>query len=637
MSLLEEMTNLNLEMLDIVSDEYPNSNAKDFGGITRTIGYGSYANRLHPEIGEAEFFFLNSKHSIRKGRIQCRSPWNNSILYSTCSIVFPTRPWNTTCYCYRFECESPFYLFIKGYDECDILGVLIPAQSRFIKFTVRGDISIRPTIADFRDWVVKYESDITKYVENIIGKSMCLMLGSYHFAHNLWNELSFVDGAINEVGLSEIFFLERHHPNGSLGDLFPELDQEMITDCKSLNVDEFHLETLRRNHFVVPLGRKFISDTLIGRITKVAESKYPVDVSKATFFHESNEIVLWVSTRHDVRIWKNELEVIGDIINKLCQEYESVGLIYDGYTLPTSLWNPNVVSSFLEQSIPQSIAEKKIPNLSLISLIGASLEQAYIWSAAADCYITHHGTPNHKIAWLRDIPGIVHLADQQGKFRPDGFGAIHARQFENVPIYLYGKIFEGADRTSFIRDNLQDYKLKALEVIASFKMILSQIPKRRTTKILERQSLIQLNPSYWRDYEADQLLISATNAWSTGEANACKLFLEAVEVSPHYGPALTGAIRFLSAQFGSIKRIEHHVPTQIFAISMFMHLGGSDVWGINRAIGLMKDIKQHKTKVFSAFILLLSRPHSFRETAAILIREFSDLEIEITTLLSILT
>jgi hypothetical protein len=198
------------------------------------------------------------------------------------------------------------------------------------------------------------------------------------------------------------------------------------------------------------------------------------------------------------------------------------------------------------------------------------------------------------------------LADQGRGFNPKSFGALFARDTENYPRYVVGKAVQGRENRGDLRYNVQDYTIEYSLLAEEFGKVIDGLPPRKIGEIWDYNSPLYISPSYWRDRRSDRLLTSAMRAWSAGRPNVCETFLEAVNASPDYSPALKGAIGFLTAKFGSLGFGVDAVPTQVLMLVLFLHLGGNGIWGLSRAISFLGSVKNQRSAILLATILAAS-------------------------------
>jgi hypothetical protein len=148
--------------------------------------------------------------------------------------------------------------------------------------------------------------------------------------------------------------------------------------------------------------------------------------------------VIWLSVRLDARTPDNQQELLLSLVTRITADYPAAGFILDGFSYPDDFGSaiyqqggeagecrsvgtdPGLdgdslssamterekeISAFIREL--QANLEERLPN-TIVNTSGMSLANSIFLALAANYYVCHAGTLQHKIAWIYNIDGIVH-------------------------------------------------------------------------------------------------------------------------------------------------------------------------------------------------------------------------------------
>lgn len=127
---------------------------------------------------------------------------------------------------------------------------------------------------------------------------------------------------------------------------------------------------------------------------------------------------VWVSLRRMYRHATNMLPLLASVIRRIESAGLAVDIMLDGFSPPFDVAVKHRYDTdyyIRHQQIVEAQARAFIAEVApacrhvrLLDTTWASLPTAITIAARADFYICHHGTQQHKIGWMYDIPGLIH-------------------------------------------------------------------------------------------------------------------------------------------------------------------------------------------------------------------------------------
>jgi hypothetical protein len=282
-----------------------------------------------------------------------------------------------------------------------------------------------------------------------------LLVGHPNFAHHLWNELSGLYLYARERGRApgSLRIQYTYQPLVPLAEFFTGFASEWA------GVDS--LETLPgfQEGMVTRLGSTRVPTGLREEVIQwVASRRNPKATNVATAALQDGQPVIWVSLRLDARTLDNQEQFLDSLVHAIVERYPAAAFIFDGFSYPADFGSaiysqPQEAGSrgVLKRLLPRGEGyvagrmrerekeitgyverfrkklAKRIAN-PVISVSGMSLVDSLYMARLADYYVCHAGTLQHKVAWIYNIPGLVH-SNTAGVGK--GTGRWLARQLED--------------------------------------------------------------------------------------------------------------------------------------------------------------------------------------------------------------
>jgi hypothetical protein len=331
---------------------------------------------------------------------------------------------------YRFDGGQPLWLLASGVSQgFPLAEVYLPAADQTI-----WSLDDKP-VAQHLPWraeLRRLESDGFSGSFPVPVGEPTVLVGHPNFAHHLWNELPALQACVDQAaddGLSMPRVEALYEPLVQLAGLAPAglLPVERVAAFPGV--------TGLRDSLVTRLGSTQVPAALRQRVVSLlaqaAEGNGRVGADLETLADCSP--VFWLSVRVDARTAANQAEFLLSLVPAIAEAYPDSGFVFDGFSYPADfdhgiyrLGVPEPGSAadggegFLggamrarEREVAGAIDEL-IANLGgrcarpLVSVSGRDLAAAITLAGRADYYVCHAGTLQHKVAWLHNIPGIVH-------------------------------------------------------------------------------------------------------------------------------------------------------------------------------------------------------------------------------------
>jgi hypothetical protein len=131
--------------------------------------------------------------------------------------------------------------------------------------------------------------------------------------------------------------------------------------------------------------------------------------------------MFWLSIRTRNRTADNQTDALVAISRELMLAYPTACVVLDGHSVAADFeTNPSYdrPGTLAIIAADQAVADEVIGRLradgavgeanDVVSLVGCDILDSIGVASLADMYFCHHGTVQHKIGWLTDVPGIVH-------------------------------------------------------------------------------------------------------------------------------------------------------------------------------------------------------------------------------------
>lgn len=364
-------------------------------------------------------------------------PISGKKLYTQLSFCPNLKRFHTIAY--FFSGVKDFYLLIGDYWG-EKLGLYIPEDNLVIQFK-NVPYKMPLYIAYYKAFLLKYESLVNKYKQSK-NHNKAIAIYHDHFAHHIWNDLSGIQNYIEQANietLGKLYVVSS--PLGDILKIFPEISDTRIEIVSPHNLA---VKVLKNNSFIIPAKNVIIQEALINRIYTYYNKSVSKEMSEIIeCFKKKNTIKIWISIRENSRTWIDQFDGIVNILNTLGEKYGTMGIVFDGFTLPFSV--QKFETEHFNQLIKKEIQLVERINLKLnlkhnIQILsGKRMDEALLWAKVTDVYFVHYGTIQHKIGWFANKPGVVHsntiILNQDINRRP---GSLE-RENSVLPKYLDAK------------------------------------------------------------------------------------------------------------------------------------------------------------------------------------------------------
>ena len=250
-----------------------------------------------------------------------------------------------------------------------------------------------------------------------------LLIGEANFAHHLWNELSGLDewlAKASDDDLATLSIVATAEPLGPLRLIFPCLSNASFEpSCNRFR------RSLALSPIVAKIGSSLVTSRIRHRIRMFCQERANREnAGGARQLMENSWPRIWMSVRLGSRTPDNQKDFLLELIRAVLREYPNAAVIFDGFSFPVAFFeDPRTTDMRAEFTARAEAAAAFIEHLRdqvqqqlgsaassrLCSASGLGLIDAIQLGASCDYYVCHAGTLQHKIAWIHNIPGLIHL------------------------------------------------------------------------------------------------------------------------------------------------------------------------------------------------------------------------------------
>ena len=452
---------------------------------------------------------------VERGCFSVISPWTGERLTPTvCHVVNNGDPAHGNLgIAYRLACEPAVWLLAGSIkDGFPITEAYLPADDASLW-------SLGEAYAEEnRPWKARLqglEAGIDDAaLPEVQQPGACILLGHPNFAHQLWNELA----ALHTYAQARASDGATLHIKAIYEPLAPIEQLAGDLPVSVTRVGNFEELVGYQNTMTTRLGSTQISVNLrekIGELLSASRNKTLADPLLNSLGGCSP--VIWLSARLDARTPDNQQELLLSLVTKIAAVYPAAGFILDGFSYPDDFGsaiyqqegeeegcqradnNPGLDGIFLSSAMIerekeisafilelQTSLEARLTN-TIVNTSGMSLANSIYLARAADYYVCHAGTLQHKIAWIYNIDGIVHsnttgvqqgvqnwLADQlEAGVKPSLVSAKYVKDLDSI-------------RTTNKVERNRDYHILDVEhvvqqILGDLQHSLSRLPATTTT------------------------------------------------------------------------------------------------------------------------------------------------------------
>jgi hypothetical protein len=256
-----------------------------------------------------------------------------------------------------------------------------------------------------------------------------VVTGDPNFAHHIWNQLTAFEAlAASKAGSGALDILATHQPLGALRELFSDVPNWSVSRCP----DSYLEGRNGANRMFVSLGGFKISRRVQGRVERFARMHLSDDAGAAVeSIAGTRRPTFWLSIRTRNRTASNQTDALVAIGRALFAAFPRACIVLDGHSLPADFdTNPSYDRPGTQQIVDADrvVADDIVerlraggvggPGQDIVPLVGCGILDSIALASLADAYFCHHGTVQHKIGWLTDVPGMVHCNRRTLALRP---------------------------------------------------------------------------------------------------------------------------------------------------------------------------------------------------------------------------
>lgn len=316
-----------------------------------------------------------------------------------------------------------------------------------------------------------------------------LYIGENNFAHHLWNELAGLDEWIVRGKSERLAIIATAEPLGPLQRIFPELPASAT--------EHTHVQPLRRLLAASPILTRVGSCRVTTRLREriKAYSQENADWSSTQGVRDvlaGSWPKLWMSVRLGSRTAENLEDFLLEIIGRLFAAYPNAAVLLDGFSFPVNFFADPRTKSVREEffirarsadAFIQHMRERALGKLGrdaflkLCNVSGLGLLEAIQLGSFCDYYVCHAGTLQHKIAWIYNLPGLIHMP-----LSTPSRAQWHAAQVEDgiVPDLLPSKLAVSTDPPDSGRLRARNYNYRILDIPKAAEYVIASMQSRLT-------------------------------------------------------------------------------------------------------------------------------------------------------------
>jgi hypothetical protein len=377
--------------------------------------------------------------ALTQRAVEATCPWTGRHLTSVRGVIAA----ETQPIFYRFvggaSDELVFYLAVgregTGFAR---LYLYIPALQTVLFLVDRAQWNGRGEIDEIRAFLVEHWRKADLYFRTTACTMVCALMDSRHFAHYIWETLTGMDGWISEERPDQPdSIIIAAEPLTPFETLFPEVPHRSV---ERIAYPQLPLRVLGEHRLLVRLGKTKIGTRAVERMLGAAREHAGEEVcDRVNGMRARCWPILWATIRTHNRTWVSQQTGIAAIANALLATYPRLGLIIDGFVVPHGLPGDPAEQGLLigsERRCVAAITGVLDPSIEVHSNVGESLASSLVYAVIADCYLAHQGSLQHKIAWARNCPGVVHSNRAVLTAPPGMYPGVSARDDAILPIYL---------------------------------------------------------------------------------------------------------------------------------------------------------------------------------------------------------
>lgn len=310
--------------------------------------------------------------------------------------------------------------------------------------------------ADSDEYLAKRLSQAQNSPCSESSQAATLLIGHDNFAHHLWNELSAIEEWLDDAAedsIARTAIIASKQPLGPIVSIFPRLAAARQSEGFSGRPREL----IERAKIIVRPGARRVTRKLRQRIREFAtRTADPVVTDPIRALLTKGRPAIWISVRQESRTPVNQKEFLLDLVKEVFLNFPDAAILLDGFSYPAGFGKGAIGdiqiayrdratsdSNFINQ-LREEVRERLGNSVAsrLCTVSNQGLLEAISAGEWCDYYVCHGGTLQHKVAWVHNIPGLIHLpSNTKGSIK------WHAGQVEDgvLPDSLPRELIVGAD------------------------------------------------------------------------------------------------------------------------------------------------------------------------------------------------
>ena len=183
------------------------------------------------------------------------------------------------------------------------------------------------------------------------------------------------------------------------------LDSDAI-DQMARNTNQWFVHVGRQQHLTDSyryyVADRFLLEKSLARFNKTVQAKIN---SLADCYP-----VVWLGVEGQKRCWLEQIQGYAAIINRLARRYPTLGVIFDGWTLPLTPSDAAKSEAEKDRQVMHKILALLDNSIKQVSIIGETSNNKLAVGQRADFFITNYSTGSLHISRFLSKPGFCHLS-----------------------------------------------------------------------------------------------------------------------------------------------------------------------------------------------------------------------------------
>jgi hypothetical protein len=329
--------------------------------------------------------------------------------------------------CLRFIDGEHCFFLMQGLTSAD--GLYFPSENILVSFAAVSETHVqnlkKAILGNFVS-ILQYAQADNEFFGIIASHSR-----PYHFYYDIWPVL---------VELSEKTEITTYLPNVimRLGNDFYHTDSILDSPCLVLDSTEINALALGQHKFFVHMGirlalqnRSFYDQVDSHLVNLAINSPSQSDIEKIKHLEGCYPIV-WIGVEGQKRCWLEQIEGSAYILNQLHNQYSSLGIVFDGWTMPITPSSNDQKQAGTDQQIVTKIVSQLNPKIKFVSVVGETSHTKLNVGNKIDFFICNFSTGSMHVSRLLGKPGFGHLSNRYSEI-----ALRHAMQIHpNNNVYL---------------------------------------------------------------------------------------------------------------------------------------------------------------------------------------------------------